>query len=133
MHSKIHSINGHILYQAFLAGANSISTYEQEINKINVFPVQDQDTGTNLALTIQAIVSNSISKHSFKETLKQFSTTALMGAKGNSGIIFSQFIYGLEKETRNKTKITLLEFVDSLKKVSHTSINPLQILLRELF
>ena len=116
MQNKINSINGHILYQAFLAGANRISYYEQELNKINVFPVQDQDTGTNLASTIQAIVSNSISKHSAKETLQQFSETALMGAKGNSGVIFSQLIYGFEKETRNKTKITILEFVDSLKK-----------------
>ncbi len=109
-------INGKFLYYAFIAGGNQILQHQVEINRINVFPVNDKDTGTNLASTIRSVIDNIQPHKSYKTTVNNIADAALMGARGNSGVIFAQFLHGLNKETSNNPTITLPEFIESVKK-----------------
>lgn len=109
-------INGKFLYYAFIAGGNEILQNQIEINRINVFPVNDKDTGTNLASTIRSVIDNIKPHKSYKTTVNDIADAALIGARGNSGVIFAQFLHGLSRETLNKPVITLPEFADSVTK-----------------
>ena len=108
-------IDGRFLYYAFLAGGKKILQNQTEINRINVFPVNDKDTGTNLASTIRSVLDNIKPHKSYKTTVNNIAEAALIGARGNSGVIFAQFLYGISQETINKSVITLSEFADSIK------------------
>ena len=109
-------INGKFLYYAFIAGGNQIIKNQVELNAINIFPVNDNDTGTNLASTIRSVIDNIKPHKSYKTTVNNIADAALIGARGNSGVIFAQFLHGLSRETLNKPIITLTEFVESVKK-----------------
>ena len=109
-------INGKFLYYAFIAGGKEILQNQKEINRINVFPVNDNDTGTNLASTVRSVIDNIRPHKSFKTTVGNIADAALMGARGNSGVIFAQFLHGLSRETLNKPVITLPEFAESVKR-----------------
>jgi len=109
-------INGKFLYYAFIAGGNQILKNQVEINRINVFPVNDKDTGTNLASTIRSVIDNIQPHKSYKTTVNNIADAALIGARGNSGVIFAQFLHGLSRETLNKPIITLPEFAESVSK-----------------
>jgi len=109
-------INGKYLYYAFIAGGNAILQHQTEINRINVFPVNDKDTGTNLASTIRSVIDNIKPHKSYKTTVNNIADAALIGARGNSGVIFAQFLHGLSRETTNKPVITLPEFAESVRK-----------------
>ncbi|PKQ60881.1 fatty acid-binding protein DegV [Labilibaculum filiforme] len=109
------SINGKFLYYGFIAGSLQILQSQEELNQINVFPVRDKDTGTNLASTIRAVIDNIHPDKSYKKTIENIAEAALIGARGNSGIIFAQFLHGLSRETKNKQVITLQEFAESVK------------------
>lgn len=109
------AINGKFLYYAFIAGGNQILKHQVEINRINVFPVSDKDTGTNLAATIRSVVDNIKPNKSYKSTVNNIADAALMGARGNSGVIFAQFLHGLSRETGDKTSINITEFADSVR------------------
>ncbi len=113
--SKTQTINGKHLYYSFLAGGNNVLQNQKELNRINVFPVSDKDTGTNLASTIRAVIDNLKPHKSYKTTIDNIAEAALIGARGNSGIIFAQFFYGLSQETKTKSFITLSEFAKSVK------------------
>jgi DegV family protein with EDD domain len=108
-------INGKHLYYAFVAGSRQVLHNQGEINRINVFPVSDKDTGTNLASTVRSIIDNIKPHKSYKTTVNNIADAALIGARGNSGVIFAQFLYGLSIETKNKHVITLSEFAESVK------------------
>lgn len=112
----VQEINGKFLYYAFVAGGNQILQNQYEINEINVFPVRDKDTGTNLASTIRSVIDNIKPHKSYKTTVNKIAEAALMGARGNSGVIFAQFLYGLSKETQDKHVISLNEFAESVKR-----------------
>jgi len=109
-------IDGRYLYYAFLSGGARILKYQAEINRINVFPVSDKDTGTNLASTVRSVIDNIKPSRSYKHTVSQIAEAALMGARGNSGVIFAQFLHGLSRETNDKQLITIPEFIESVKK-----------------
>ncbi len=115
-HLKEPSINGKFLYYAFVSGANQILEHQNEINEINVFPVRDKDTGTNLASTVRSVIDNIKPYKSYKKTANSIAEMALTGARGNSGIIFAQFLFGVSQETPNKKTINLTEFAESLYK-----------------
>lgn len=85
------------LYSAVINGAIAVINAKNHLNEINVFPVRDRDTGTNLASLMNSIIENAKIGDDISETLKSISNAALQGSKGNSGIIFSQFFYGLSK------------------------------------
>ena len=112
----IHNIDGRLLYYAFKAGGHKILQQQAEINKINVFPVNDKDTGTNLASTIRSVLDNIRPNKSYKTTLAGIAENALIGARGNSGIIFAQFLYGMNAGTTATGNISVSEFVDSVGK-----------------
>lgn len=107
-------VNGKILYYSFLAGANELLQNQIEINNINVFPVNDKDTGTNLAATVRSVLDNIKPHKSYKTTVNDIAEAALVGARGNSGVIFAQFLYGLSCETKNKARINITEFAESV-------------------
>lgn len=113
---KITRVNGKNLYYLFLAGAQNIISHQGDLNKINVFPVPDADTGTNLASTIRSIIGNTQPHDSYKHTADALASAALLGARGNSGVIFAQFLYGLSMETENVHEITISHFADSVRK-----------------
>lgn len=111
----LNEIDGRRLYYTFIAGARKVIEHQVELNKINVFPVNDGDTGTNLASTIRAVVDSLNPNRSFKITADRIAEITLENARGNSGIIFAQFLYGFSSETANLKTITLKEFAESVK------------------
>lgn len=108
--------NGKLLYYAFAAGSQQVLINQEELNRINVFPVQDKDTGTNLASTIRAVIDTTKPNKSYKQTMENIAEAALVGARGNSGVIFAQFLYGMSKEIANKDILNPLEFIESVEK-----------------
>lgn len=108
-------INGEKIYYAFLSGATAVIKEKNELNKINVFPVPDGDTGTNLAFTMNAIIEDAKVLESAKKTLGTIADAALIGARGNSGIIFAQFINGLYIGLEDKQDISIRSFSTSVK------------------
>lgn len=113
---SVQAINGKFLYYGFIAGSLQVLQNQMELNKINVFPVRDKDTGSNLASTIRSVIDNIKPNKSYKKAIGDIAEAALIGARGNSGVIFAQFLYGLSNETKNKNVITLNEFAESVKK-----------------
>lgn len=111
-----HVLNGKRFYYSFLAGAQRIFEHQKAINKINVFPVQDGDTGTNLASTMRSIIDTYIPTSNLKVTSEALADAALVGARGNSGIIFAQFIYGFSDDIeQNGDNISVADFSRALK------------------
>ena len=109
-------LDGRNLYYAFIAGARKVIENQVELNRINVFPVNDGDTGTNLAATIRSVMESIHPHRSYKITADRIAEATLMNARGNSGIIFAQFFYGLSIETGNFRSVTLKQFAESLTK-----------------
>jgi DegV family protein with EDD domain len=114
-YTPVVEIDGRRLYYTFVAGAKKILDNQIELNKINVFPVKDGDTGTNLASTIRAVIDSIHPDRSYKITADLIAEATLVNARGNSGIIFAQFMYGLSNETGNHSSITLYQFAKSIK------------------
>lgn len=86
---KINYLDGKRLYYAFLAGTKKVIANKNDLNKINLFPVADGDTGSNLAHTLKVVENETIKTDSLAETLNSMGEAALKGAIGNSGIIFA--------------------------------------------
>jgi len=124
------TISGQDLYYAFGNGAVRISKNIQNLNNINFFPVPDGDTGLNMATTINSIVDHVEDQTSVKSVVSGMSKGALIGARGNSGFIFAQFINGFYHQTKNKDSISEKEFIASLRKsvpyVFEAISNPVQ-------
>ena len=113
---KISELDGHHFFNCFLTGAARIFDDQHYINKINVFPVADADTGTNLASTLRSIVETTAPGDHLKMVALGIADAALAGARGNSGIIFAQFLYGFSNEVADKQKIDVYDFVLAAKK-----------------
>jgi uncharacterized protein len=108
------------MYFAYLSGAKEVMLHKNMLNKINVFPVADGDTGTNLFSTMNSIIKESNHDDSVKTTMNSIADSALKGARGNSGIIFAQYLYGLSLETGNEKTLSLRNFIQSnLKAVNY--------------
>ena len=91
------------LRRALIAGAQRVMASREELNRINVFPVADGDTGSNLAATLGHVLQGALSRHSrhIGELLTGIGNDAIDGARGNSGAIMAQFLYGLAEHARN--------------------------------
>ena len=111
----LNEMDGRRLYYTFIAGARKVIEHQVELNKINVFPVNDGDTGTNLASTIRSVIDSLHPHRSYKITADRIAETTLINARGNSGIIFAQFLYGMSTETGNYKTITISQFAESVK------------------
>jgi len=109
-------LDGRSFYYAFLVGAQRIFENQGLLNKMNVFPVADADTGTNLASTMRSIVECPIPTNNVKMTATALADAALVGARGNSGIIFAQFLYGFGNEIENEDNLTVENFSRSITK-----------------
>ncbi len=88
-------LKGKEVYQLILSGAKNVVANENNLNKINVFPVPDGDTGTNLALTMNQVISESTEHESIVDQLNNFATIAINNAYGNSGMIFAEYMNGM--------------------------------------
>lgn len=108
--SPLPEIDGKNFYRAFLAGSSKILENQQFMNKINVFPVPDGDTGSNLASTMRHIIDRTTPRASLKETAQQVAAAALDGARGNSGIIFAQFLHGFSQKIPELPRINVKQF-----------------------
>ena len=97
------TIDAALLKKAFLSAAKSIERKKEIINELNVFPVPDGDTGTNMTLTIMSAANDvaRLSDPSMEQLAKAISNGSLCGARGNSGVILSQLLRGFTKEIRN--------------------------------
>ncbi len=113
---KISYLNGKRLYYAFLAGGNAVIDDQKYLNKINVFPVPDGDTGTNLASLFRSIAECAVPSPSIKTTMSSIEDAALSGARGNSGIIFAQFLLGISQEIKTEVKLSTRLFGESVKR-----------------
>jgi hypothetical protein len=109
-------LDGRSFYYAFLAGAQRIFENQGLLNKMNVFPVADADTGTNLASTMRSIVDCPIPTNNVKMAAAALADAALVGARGNSGIIFAQFLYGFSNEIESEENLTVENFSRSITK-----------------
>lgn len=116
---RIRYLDGYRLYYAVLVGGNSVIEDQDYLNKINVFPVPDSDTGTNLASTMRSIAEGAVLARPFSTTLRSIADAALSGARGNSGLIFAQFLYGINEEIKDRTKISTQAFGEAVKKAIH--------------
>jgi dihydroxyacetone kinase-like predicted kinase len=112
---KIRELDGKLLYYSFLSGAQRIFDNQKLLNKINVFPVNDADTGTNLASTMRSIMDAIIPTDNLKETAVALGDAALTGARGNSGIIFAQFLYGFGNEIKTGATMDIKSFAESMR------------------
>ncbi|MDD6571500.1 MAG: DAK2 domain-containing protein, partial [Thermoflexaceae bacterium] len=99
----ITTIDAKTLQKMFLAGAKNLESNKEWINELNVFPVPDGDTGTNMTLTILSAAKevSSIEKPTMADLAKAISSGSLRGARGNSGVILSQLFRGFTKEIAN--------------------------------
>jgi DegV family protein with EDD domain len=113
---KIRYLNGRRLYLAFVAGGNAVIQDQDYLNKINVFPVPDADTGTNLAATMRSIAEKAVASRSLKGTFRSIADAALAGARGNSGLIFAQFVHSLSDEIEHDQHLTAGAFADSVRR-----------------
>lgn len=101
------SINVEMLAKMFLAGAQNIESKKEYINELNVFPVPDGDTGTNMSMTIMSAAKEvtAISELNLTALAKAISSGSLRGARGNSGVILSQLLRGFTKSIRDEEVI----------------------------
>ncbi|MGC9374131.1 MAG: DAK2 domain-containing protein [Bacteroidales bacterium] len=111
-------LTGKNLYYIFLAGAHKIIEHQKELNDINVFPVPDADTGSNLASTIRSIIEKIRPDKLYKKMAGSIANAALDGARGNSGVIFAQFLYGTSNETCDCQEMNIDKFAHSVKNAS---------------
>lgn len=104
---EIKTIDGAMLQKMFLAGAKNLDAKKEWINELNVFPVPDGDTGTNMTLTIMSAAKEvgGIEKPDMENLAKAISSGSLRGARGNSGVILSQLFRGFTKEIKKVKKI----------------------------
>lgn len=120
---EITSINTEILSKMFLAGANNLDAKKEWINELNVFPVPDGDTGTNMSMTIMSAareVSN-LTNPSMKELSKAISSGSLRGARGNSGVILSQLFRGFCKVIAGYDEVDVTVLCDAFQKAVETA------------
>ncbi|MBL8062588.1 MAG: DAK2 domain-containing protein [Anaerolineales bacterium] len=117
------SIDGQAFKRLVEAGLTWLRTNQQVVNSLNVFPVPDGDTGTNMTLTLQAAwneIKDKGTRH-LGEMAAAFSKGALMGARGNSGVITSQILRGFSRGVHDQKTLTLDAFVKGLSEARDTA------------
>lgn len=119
----INTIDAAMLKKCFLAGAANLEAKKEVINELNVFPVPDGDTGTNMTMTILSAAKevSSISTPTFENLSKAISGGSLRGARGNSGVILSQLFRGFTKEIKTVTVIDAEVLARAFQKATETA------------
>ena len=119
----IKTIDAEMLSKMFLAGAKNLEEKKEWINELNVFPVPDGDTGTNMTLTIMSAAKevSAMEKPDMTVLCKAISSGSLRGARGNSGVILSQLFRGFTKGVREHQKLNTRILADALEKAVETA------------
>lgn len=117
------TIDAKILAKMFLAGAKNLESKKEWINDLNVFPVPDGDTGTNMTLTIMSAAKDvaAMEEPDMLSLCKAISSGSLRGARGNSGVILSQLFRGFTKSIREKDMLDIPVFADAFEKAVETA------------
>lgn len=117
------TINADMLSKMLLAGAANLEAKKEFINELNVFPVPDGDTGTNMSLTIMAAAKEvtALEKATMETLAKAISSGSLRGARGNSGVILSQLFRGFTKAIRDTKEIDVITLASALDKAKETA------------
>lgn len=120
---NIKTIDAKVLSRMFLAGAKNLEAKKEWINELNVFPVPDGDTGTNMTMTIMSAAKEvaAIENPDFVSLSKAISTGSLRGARGNSGVILSQLFRGFTKEVKNAEEINSTVLAKSFERAVETA------------
>ena len=117
------TINAEMFAKMFLAGAKNLESKKEWINELNVFPVPDGDTGTNMTLTIMSAAKevSAIENPEFETLAKAISSGSLRGARGNSGVILSQLFRGFTKEIKEVKEINAEVIAKSFERAVETA------------
>ena len=119
----MNTIDAGMLKKAFLAGAKNLETKKEWINELNVFPVPDGDTGTNMTMTIMSAAKEvaALEEPTMESLAKAISSGSLRGARGNSGVILSQLFRGFTKEIQKTDMITAQILADAFVRAVETA------------
>ncbi len=120
----LNTIDAKMLSKMFLAGAKNLESKKEWINELNVFPVPDGDTGTNMTMTIMSAARevSALAEDADMETIcKAISSGSLRGARGNSGVILSQLFRGFTKGIRDYEEVNVPIFADAFEKAVETA------------
>ena len=119
----IQCIDGNKFRDMFVSGANNLQNNKDLVDKLNVFPVPDGDTGTNMSLTISYAIKelSKVNNDNITDIGKALSKGSLMGARGNSGVILSQIIRGIAKSIEGKDSLNVNDLALALKNGSDTA------------
>ena len=117
------TIDAKILSRMFLAGAKNLEAKKEWINELNVFPVPDGDTGTNMTMTIMSAAAevSSLTDPDMETLAKAISSGSLRGARGNSGVILSQLLRGFTKGTKGHTEMDAVVIAAAMEKAVETA------------
>ena len=117
------TINVDVLAKMFLAGAQNIEAKKDYINELNVFPVPDGDTGTNMSMTIMSAAKEvtALNNPKMKDLAKAISSGSLRGARGNSGVILSQLLRGFTKAIKEEKEIDVLALAAACQRARDTA------------
>ena len=120
---EIKSVNAAAFTKMFLAGAANLEAKKEWINELNVFPVPDGDTGTNMSMTILSAAKevDALQSPDFKSLAKAISSGSLRGARGNSGVILSQLFRGFSKVIAEYDAVTVPVMARAMEKASETA------------
>lgn len=118
-------MNGKLLARMFISGANNLYNKRATVDELNVFPVPDGDTGTNMSMTASAMAKAllEVETESVTKVCDIMSFATLRGARGNSGVILSQFFRGMAKSMKGKKECTPEDFARGLKAGSDMAYN----------
>jgi fatty acid kinase len=112
------SLSAADLRQALLRFRDAVRAHQEELNRLNVYPVPDGDTGTNMALTLESVGHELQQSESMAEVCQAISRGSLMGARGNSGVILSQILRGLADECRELGAVESRELITGLRRAA---------------
>ena len=120
MSANINTIDAKMLQKMFLAGAKNLEAKKEWINELNVFPVPDGDTGTNMTLTILSAAKevSAIEKPTMENLSRAIKSGSLRGARGNSGVILSQLFRGFTKEISQVNKIDTVILANTMQRAT---------------
>ena len=120
---EVTTINAELFARMFLAGANNLEAKKEWINELNVFPVPDGDTGTNMSMTIMSAAKEvaAIENPTMASLAKAISSGSLRGARGNSGVILSQLFRGFTKVIAEYDELNVQIISDAFQKATETA------------
>ena len=114
---SVNTIDAKLLAKMFMAGAQNLESKKEYINELNVFPVPDGDTGTNMTMTIMSAYKelSNLDNPDMKAVCKAISSGSLRGARGNSGVILSQLIRGFTKVSQDYKELDVSILADAIE------------------